>query len=124
MKIRLKNVSQNESFFYIVFFQFLLDFASQVEVQKSGDFEVFLKMGPSGAQEAPKRVPSAPKRAPREDFEGFWASFLEVFEAFFCIFLAFILKSKFFLDMLGFRSCMRPVSCASLLSLESRPSHT
>ena len=77
-------------FFTSFVLQILMDFASQVEVQKRDFFEGFFRDGPKrcprGSQESPrvpKRAPRASKRAPRENLEGFWVSFLEVFEAFF-----------------------------------------
>ena len=51
-------------------------------------------MAPKRPPRVPKRAPRAPKRAPREDFEGFWASFLEVLDAFFCIFLALAVEQR------------------------------
>ena len=59
------------SFFYIVFFQILMDFAFQVELQRRFFFEGFFRYGPKRLSRVPKRVPRGSKRAPKEDFKRF-----------------------------------------------------
>ena len=129
--IRRKRIKIN-LFFNIDFSTILeptwLDFGLQVGAQQVYGTQSFSQVAskrrpraPKSAQEAPKRRPRGskstqrgPKRVPTQDFTRFWRSFWQASGSIFGVF------SCFFLMFLGFRSCMCPVSFASLLSLPFR----
>ena len=97
---------------FVTPFLFIFDciLASKLRSKKNIFFDNF----PAWPQEAPKRLQEHPKRPQEGSNTGFYEILAFILASIFGVF------SCFFLMFLGFRSCMCPVSCASLLSLPLR----
>ena len=109
-----KKCLKTSAFLWSIFFDFSSILAPKLSSKKQVACRFFSDLEPKRRPRGPKSAPRRFKRRPRRIFDRFWLPFWKVFDIIFYVFC------DFFFIVFGFRSCTRPGSCASLLSLPFR----